>query len=46
LIGQGFTDEIFRVFQNKHPDIIIKTENVIPTVQQMIRHVVDNNFNI
>jgi len=45
LIGQGFADEIFRVFQNKHPDIKIKTENVLPAIRQMINHVVDNNFN-
>jgi DNA-binding MarR family transcriptional regulator len=41
-IGQGFADEIFRVFHNRYPDIVIKTENVSPTVVQMINHVVDN----
>ena len=46
MIGQGFADEIFRVFQNNYQQIKIKTENVIPAVQQMINHVVDNNIKI
>ena len=41
-IGQGFADEIFRVFQIDHPDILIMTENANPVVQQIINHVVDN----
>lgn len=41
-IGQGFADEIFRVFKQEHPDIIIKMENVSPALDPMIRHVVDN----
>jgi biotin operon repressor/anti-sigma regulatory factor (Ser/Thr protein kinase) len=41
-IGQGFADEVFRVFKQEHPDIIIKTENVSPALEPMIRHVVDN----
>jgi predicted transcriptional regulator len=45
-IGQGFADEIFRVFHSRYPDILIKTENVSPTIKQMIKHVVDNNVNI
>ena len=40
-IGQGFADEIFRVFRNGHPDIQIITENTNPVLQQMISHVVD-----
>ena len=43
-IGQGFADEIFRVFQNRFPDIVINTENVSPAIKQMIQHVVDNNI--
>lgn len=42
VIGQGFADEIFRVFKQEHPDILIKTDNVSPTLEPMIRHVVDN----
>ena len=40
-IGQGFADEIFRVFQKAYPNIVIKTENVSPTLEPMISHVVD-----
>jgi biotin operon repressor/anti-sigma regulatory factor (Ser/Thr protein kinase) len=43
-IGQGFVDEIFRVFQRQHPDIIIKTENLNSHVAMMIKHVVDNKI--
>lgn len=43
-IGQGFADEIFRVFPGRHPDIVIRTENTAPAIRQMIKHVVDNNL--
>ena len=42
-IGQGFADEIFRVFKNSHHDITISIENLNPSLTSMIRHVVDNN---
>lgn len=38
-IGQGFADEIFRVFQNSHPDINIEFKNANPFVERMIKHV-------
>ncbi|MDT8273025.1 MAG: DUF4325 domain-containing protein [Desulfomonilia bacterium] len=41
-IGQGFADEIFRVFQVEHPHIRITSIHANPVVQQMITHVVDN----
>ena len=41
-IGQGFADEVFRVFQNRHPRIIIQTENLHPSIAAVISHVVDN----
>jgi len=37
-VGQGFADEIFRVFANRHPEIRITTENTNPAVDAMIRH--------
>ncbi|MCI0617133.1 STAS-like domain-containing protein, partial [bacterium] len=40
-LGQGFVDEIFRVFQKSHPEIKIKIENVRPNLVPLIRHVVD-----
>lgn len=38
-MGQGFADEIFRVFKNAHRGIRIKTENVSPLLEAMIKHV-------
>lgn len=35
-IGQGFSDEIFRVFANKHPDIELSPINTSPDVKFMI----------
>lgn len=36
LVGQAFVDEIYRVFQNKHPDIVIQEENMSEGVQFMV----------
>jgi hypothetical protein len=38
-VGQGFADETFRVFANRHPGIRITTEHANPAVDAMIRHV-------
>lgn len=38
-VGQGFADEVFRVFANRNPSIILRPENASPTVMAMIRHV-------
>lgn len=37
-VGQGFADEVFRVFARRHPAITIKTEHTNPAVDAMIRH--------
>jgi anti-sigma regulatory factor (Ser/Thr protein kinase) len=37
-VGQGFADEIFRVFARQRPGIRIDTENTNPVVDAMIRH--------
>ncbi|MDH3316562.1 MAG: DUF4325 domain-containing protein [Gammaproteobacteria bacterium] len=37
-VGQGFTDEVFRVFADRHPAIKITTENTNLAVDAMIRH--------
>ncbi|MBU0729282.1 MAG: DUF4325 domain-containing protein [Proteobacteria bacterium] len=42
VMGQGFADEIFRVFIRNHPDISIETENLSPALMPIIKHVVDN----
>jgi hypothetical protein len=38
-LGQGFADEVFRVFQTAHPDIVIRFVNASDAVAAMIRHV-------
>ena len=37
LIGQGFADEIFRVFNIEHPDIILEPINMSPTVELLVK---------
>ena len=39
IIGQGFADEIFRVFKNKYPNIKIQPINMNDAVQFMINRV-------
>lgn len=36
LVGQAFVDEIYRVFQNAHPDILIQEENMSEGVKFMV----------
>jgi anti-sigma regulatory factor (Ser/Thr protein kinase)/biotin operon repressor len=38
-VGQGFADEVFRVFAQRHSGIVIHPENANPAVLAMIRHV-------
>jgi len=38
-VGQAFADEIFRVFQNRHPKILIESVNMSETVRFMIERV-------
>ena len=40
-LGQGFADEIFRVFLKQNPGKKINFENANPTIEYMIKHVVD-----
>lgn len=39
FMGQGFADEVFRVFQDKHPHIVLTSINAVPEVVNMIKHV-------
>lgn len=39
LMGQGFADEIFRVFTREHPQVTVRPVNMTPEVERMIRHV-------
>ncbi len=41
-IRQGFADEIFRVFKNNHPSIILEVVNANQSVTGMIAHVRNN----
>lgn len=36
LVGQAFADEIYRVFQERHPDIRIENKNMSEGVQFMV----------
>lgn len=36
LIGQGFADEVFRVFANAHPEVAMSAVNAVPAVHAMI----------
>jgi hypothetical protein len=38
-VGQGFADEVFRVFAGRNPAIAIATVNTNPVIDAMIRHV-------
>jgi len=38
-VGQGFADEVFRVFHRDHPDVEIHAINSNPAVQAMILHI-------
>ncbi len=42
-IGQPFADEIFRVFQNAHPDITLIAINTSPDVDKTIRRIRNDN---
>ncbi len=40
MVGQAFADEIYRVFQNKHPDIILENENMNEAVKFMVERAI------
>lgn len=39
MIGQAFADEIFRVFKNKHPEIEVRSINMVEGVKFMVDRV-------
>jgi hypothetical protein len=41
-IGQGFADELFRVFMQNYPEITIKIVNMRNSLRPIMNHVVDN----
>lgn len=42
-MGQGFADQVFRVFAKQNPNIKIVSLNMCGTVEKMIKHVTHNN---
>lgn len=36
-VGQGFVDELFRVWHGQHPDVTLTPVNMSPAVEQMVR---------
>jgi hypothetical protein len=39
-LGQGFADEIFRVFQRQHPALVIESVNANPAVHMLIQRAI------
>ncbi|MBQ8803958.1 MAG: STAS-like domain-containing protein [Tyzzerella sp.] len=39
FMGQGFADEVFRVFKNRHPEVEIVPINACPDILSMVKHV-------
>jgi len=42
-VGQGFADEVFRVFASVHPEIVIRALNAGRAVDAMIQHVSESS---
>jgi hypothetical protein len=40
-VGQAFADEVFRVFQNKYPDIKLEAENMSEGVKFMVERAIN-----
>jgi len=43
VIGQAFADEIFRVFQGRHPEIVITPKNMNETVKFWVERATGGN---
>ncbi len=41
-LGQGFADEVFRVFANKNPDTVLKPTNTSSVIQAVINHAINS----
>jgi hypothetical protein len=37
LVGQGFVDEVFRVFATAHPEVLLKPVGLMPEVAQILQ---------
>lgn len=38
-LGQGFADEVFRIYAGSHPEVDLSIENLLPALRPMIEHV-------
>ena len=45
IIGQGFADEIFRVFHDRYPKIKLKLKNANKEIVRLVNHIVGENYN-
>lgn len=43
VLGQGFADEVFRVFSKQHPEVIFKTTNANAAIRAMINHAINTS---
>lgn len=41
MMGQGFADELFRVYQNAHPEVTLTPVNMNEFVHRMYRHAIN-----
>ncbi|MCR5589995.1 MAG: DUF4325 domain-containing protein [Lachnospiraceae bacterium] len=46
IMGQGFADEVFRVYQNAHPKIKLSCVNMNTFVRTMYHHVINNKITV
>ena len=44
MMGQGFADELFRVFQNKHPEVVLTPVNMNADVHRMYLYTINNKI--
>ena len=46
MMGQGFADEVFRIYHNEHPDVILTPVNMNDFVYRMYMHAVNTKVTI
>ncbi len=42
VLGQGFADEVFRVYSNQHPEVLFKISNANKAIRAMISHAINS----
>ena len=46
MMGQGFADEVFRVYANMHPGVTLKPVNMNAEVQRMYQYTINNKVEV